>query len=133
MAGCGVGALVLGDQPGKIQILAATLNNIISPQTSAITSGTSNCSEDRNTARAMYITVNQVALRKDISRGSGESILGLSKVLECEDSEKLGNLLQKNYERIFPTETISPIEISRSIQDTIRGDLEIAETCNSLS
>ena len=43
-AGCGLGSLVFGDQPGIIQIVAATLNGI-GGQTFAITSGTSNCGE----------------------------------------------------------------------------------------
>jgi hypothetical protein len=132
MAGCGVGALVLGDQPGKIQILAATLNNIISPQTSAITSGTSNCFEDSQTASAMFITVNKTALSKDISRGSGESLAGLSKILKCSDSDKLGNVLQKSYGEIFPSEKTSPAEINDSIRKTIRSDAELAGTCSAV-
>lgn len=133
MAGCGVGALVFQDQPGKIQILAATLNNIISPQTSAITSGTSNCFESRETAQAMFITVNKVALRKDISRGNGETLSGLSEILNCTDTEKLGTSLQKNYNKIFPSEKVSPMEISQTIQNMIREDVELSTTCGSMS
>lgn len=56
MAGCGLGSLVFQDQPGKIQIVAATVNNIVSPQTSAITSGTSGCYEDGSaSAKLDYI------------------------------------------------------------------------------
>lgn len=133
MAGCGVGALVFKDQPGKIQILAATLNNIISPQTSAITSGTSNCFENRETAQAMFITVNKVALRKDISRGTGETLAGLSEILNCSDTDKLGTSLQKNYNKIFPSEKVSPMEISQTIQNMIREDAELSDTCGSMS
>src|SRR3954465_15788664 len=80
MAGCGLGAMAFKDQPGKIQILSATVNNLVSPQTFAITSGTSNCVEDTRTASAMFITINEQALRKDISRGGGESVASLSKL-----------------------------------------------------
>ena len=73
-AGCGLGALAFQDQPGKIQIVSAILNNIISPQTFAITSGTSSCVDTGSTQSSMFISVNKVALQKDISRGSGESL-----------------------------------------------------------
>lgn len=129
MAGCGVGALAFKDEPGKIQILAATLNNIISPQTSAITSGTSNCYEDARSASAMFIQVNEVALRKEIARGNGESLASLSKILSCEDSEKLGRALQAHYGEIF-SEQATPAQISDSIHSTIRNDQELAKACS---
>src|SRR6266511_1273208 len=42
-AGCGLGAMAFKDQPGGIQIIAATLNDICANQTFGITFGTSNC------------------------------------------------------------------------------------------
>lgn len=131
-AGCGLGAVVWEDQPGKIQILAATVNNIVSPQTSAITSGTSNCVEDPKVASAMYIAVNEQALRKDISRGSGESLTGLSKILQCSNSAELGSALQKNYGTIFPSESTKPEAINQNIRSTIKSDGSLSKTCGSV-
>src|SRR5437868_15216262 len=94
MAGCGVGALVFGDQPGKIQIVAGVLNNLISPQTSAITSGTSNCYEDSGRAASdMYIEANKVALQEDVSRGQGETLAGLLTIWNCDNSSQISSTL----------------------------------------
>ena len=54
LAGCGIGALVFEDKTGKIQLVAATLNGISSHQTSALSSGTSNCYV-RKTKSLIYI------------------------------------------------------------------------------
>lgn len=129
-AGCGLGAMVFKDQPGKIQIVAATLNNIISPQTSAITSGTSDCYESNSREEAsLFIAVNQDALKKDISRGNGETISSLSQILKCEDAEKLGAALQQNYQTIFPSESVAPADVNRSIDASIRQNSELAKSC----
>jgi hypothetical protein len=130
MAGCGLGAMAFKDQPGKIQILAATVNNIISPQTSAITSGTSNCYEEDSHAQAsLFIMVNDVALRKDISRGNGETLASLSQILKCSDASKLGAQLQKNYQSIYPTNQVPAEEVTKSIDATIRQDSDLKKSC----
>lgn len=127
-AGCGLGAVVWKDEPGKIQILASTVNNLISPQTFAITSGTSNCVEDSRVASTMFIKVNEQALKKDISRGTGESLSGLSKILKCSDSNLLGSELQKNYSEIFPAEA-SAEKIQSSISQTIHANPTLTQSC----
>ena len=127
-AGCGLGSVVWKDQPGKIQILASTVNNLISPQTFAITSGTSNCVDDSRVASTMFIKVNEQALKKDISRGTGESLAGLSKILKCSDSNLLGSELQKNYSEIFPAEA-SAEKIQASINHTIHSNQTLTQNC----
>jgi len=129
MAGCGLGAMAFKDQPGSVQIFAATLNNLISPQTFAISSGTSNCVDNPNTASAMFIQVNKDALRTDISRGTGDSLASLSKILKCSDSDKLGVSLQKNYQTIFPSDTTPADKINDSIRSTIHNDAELSKDC----
>lgn len=130
MAGCGLGAVIFKDDPSKIQILAGTINNLISPQTSAITSGTSNCYEDSSRQEAsLFITINQAALEKDISRGDGETLASLSKILKCSDSAKLGDTLQKDYSRIFPSSSASSIQVSQAIGQSIQSNGALAKTC----
>jgi hypothetical protein len=86
-AGCGVGSIVFGDKPGMIQIVAATINDY-SGQTFAISTGTSNCGESGKSARAnQFIETNKVALENDLSRGAGESIVALSEVMGCKNSD----------------------------------------------
>jgi len=129
-AGSGLGAMVIGDQPGKIQILAATLNNIVSPQTSAITSGTSNCyEENRSEEMALFISINHQALMTDISRGSGETLVGLSKILGCSDVSNLGSTLQKNFKTIYPQSSTSAKDIGSSIESSVRSDETLARNC----
>ena len=119
-AGCGLGSLVFNDQPGKIQIVSATLNGT-GYQTFGITTGTSNCTEgDSRDQASLYITVNQEALAKDISRGSGETLAGLSKLLQCSDEAALGTTLQRNYQKLFPAD--QKASLSESIEKTIRTE-----------
>ncbi len=132
MAGCGVGALVFGDQPGKVQIVAGVLNNLISPQTSAITSGTSNCYEDQGRASSsMYIETNKVALQEDIARGQGETLSGLLTMWQCEQPSQVGSALHKDYGQIFAAPA-SAQAIKDSMQNTIRNTKAVAASCQTL-
>lgn len=115
MAGCGLGALAFKDEPGKIQIVAATLNNIFSPQTSAITSGTSNCYEEGGSAmNVKYIETNKVALKEDVSRGQGETLAGLITLMGCQNDSAVKSELKTNFQSIFQNE--NPESILNSIQ-----------------
>lgn len=133
MAGCGLGSLVFEDKPGKIQILAATTNNAISPQSYAITTGTSNCEDHSSRDEALlFININQQALRKDASRGEGETIAHLSAFYRCSDLGVFGASMQKNYETIFPQVNTPAIEVNRAIESTIRNDKALAASCKAL-
>lgn len=128
MAGCGLGALVFQDQPGKIQILAATINNIVSPQTSAITSGTSNCFEEsRSEVSIRYIETNKIALKEDVARGNGETIDGLMTLWNCDNKSNVTQDLKRNYNTIFKSnETIQII-------NDLKSNSEVQKSCNSLT
>lgn len=132
MAGCGIGALVFGDQPGKVQIVAGVLNNLISPQTSAITSGTSNCYESGGRAASdMYIETNKVALQEDVARGEGETLAGLLTIWSCDNASQIGSTLQKNYGNIFVAPMTSTA-IKGSMQNTIKNNEAVAASCQTL-
>lgn len=134
MAGCGVGALAIGDKPGKIQILAATLNQIISPQTSAITSGTSNCYEDDgqgNVASELYIQNNQVALQEDIAKGDGEALAGLLELWHCDNNAPIQNSLKSNYNQIFSNKSDAKA-VKTAIESTIRSSDQTKNSCSAL-
>jgi hypothetical protein len=127
MAGCGLGSLVLNDQPGKVQIVAATLNDLGS-QTSAITTGSSNCREQsRSEAINQYIENNTAALKADISRGQGETLEALLAFSGCNESTK--NVLKSNFSKIFETENQTSTEVSRSLTNVLRTQ----NLCDSLS
>lgn len=132
-AGCGLGAMAFKEQPGKIQIVAATLNNLISPQTFAITSGTSNCSDyDSKTASAQFIDVNKQALLKDISRGGGETVAGLSRLMKCSDEALFAEKLRQSLGSMMSDASTSSVEISDSISNTVRSDAELSKTCATI-
>lgn len=128
MAGCGLGALVFQDQPGKIQIVAATLNNIVSPQTSAITSGTSNCFEEsRNEVSLRYIESNKTALKEDVSRGQGETLEGLMTLWGCDNKSSIQNNLKQNYNHIFNSNE------STVILQQLKTNSEVQKACQTIS
>lgn len=103
MAGCGIGSLAFKDQPGKIQIVAALLNNFIVPQTSAITSGTSNCNEasGKDSVMEAYLETNTFALQNDISKGNGETLTGLLTIMSCNNFDSVSANLKNNYSYIY--------------------------------
>jgi hypothetical protein len=121
MAGCGLGTLVFKDQPGKIQIVAATLNNLIVPQTSAITTGSSNCYEaSASEAANHYIESNGEALQKDISQGQGETLTGLLTIWGCGNVDQVGAALQSNYQRIYDSSNRTNVELGNNLKNIIR-------------
>lgn len=99
MAGCGLGAVIFsGDNTGMNinnnamgpQLLAATTNNYVFPQSSAITSGTSNCTdtpagseEAFRIERETYVSMNLGDLSKEASKGEGNHLRGLAEMIGC--------------------------------------------------
>ena len=87
LAGCGLGSLVFGNQPGAVQILAATTNGTFGTQTFGITTGTSNCGPGLMAqGTKSFVEANREVLAKDISRGTGEAIGALAVINACADS-----------------------------------------------
>lgn len=117
-AGCGLGAMAFKDQPGKIQIVASILNNLVVPQTSAITTGSSNCTEvSADDVATHYIESNGEALQKDISQGSGETLNGLLTLWGCGNVDKVGADLQSNYQQIYSNNNA---EVGANLKKVIR-------------
>jgi len=131
MAGCGLGSMAFGNDNGKVQILASTTNGLFGSQTFGITSGTSNCVEGGASASAMYIAVNQESLKKDIARGEGETLNGLSQVYKCNDAAKFSNTLQQNYSSIFTSNNVKSAEVSANIQSIIHSNKELNGACTA--
>jgi hypothetical protein len=125
-AGCGLGSLVFGNQPGAVQILAATTNGTFGSQTFGITTGTSNCGAGMMAMGTKnFVEANREVLAKDISRGQGEAIGALAVINSCEDSQKVGAALQKNFSAIFPTENASSDEVTQAILKTLHSDASL--------
>ena len=112
MAGCGVGSLVLGDQPGKIQIAAALINDAVSyftgvAPTWSMTTGTSNCSEDGVTLQSKeqdyFAEANFETLKNEMAQGQGENLAAFASLFGCSDkgSARFSATMQQNYQSIF--------------------------------
>jgi DUF3015 family protein len=125
-AGCGLGSLVFGNQPGAVQILAATTNGTFGSQTFGITSGTSNCGSGLMAMGTKnFVEANREVLAKDISRGQGEAIGALTVINACPDSARVGAALQKNFSAIFPSESASSDEVTAAILKTLHSDASL--------
>lgn len=123
MAGCGLGSIVFGDKPGKIQILSSLTHMALGEQTFAITSGTSNCVDAQRTASAeLFIEVNRVALESDIARGQGETINHLAAIMGCQYAEPVAEKLQKNFSQIFPQQGIPAEQVTETIKSMVNED-----------
>ena len=122
-AGCGLGSLAFGNQPGGVQILAATTNALFGTQTFGMTTGTSNCGPSVFAMGTKnFVEANREAVAKDISRGAGEAIGALAVINGCQDSHAVGAALQKNFGAIFPSEQASSDEVTKGILETLHSD-----------
>jgi len=122
-AGCGLGSLVFGDQPGAVQIFAATTNGTFGSQTFGITSGTSNCGPGlvaqgtRN-----FVEGNRVALAKDAARGQGDAIGAVAVINHCENLPAVAAALQRDFKVIFPSEQATDIQVTNALLQTLHSD-----------
>lgn len=118
-AGCGLGSVVIGDQPGFAQVFAATTNGTSGSQTFGISSGTSNCGSGGKSA-VMFIEANKASLANDIARGQGETLSSLAKIYGIKDASAMGSALQKSQSSIFATKDSA--EISASIESVLKNN-----------
>ena len=101
MAGCGLGSILFGAKPGKIQIIAATTNGIYGNQSFGITSGTSNCDiPEMGQQAAAFIETNREIVMKEAARGEGETVTALSVLLNCNESA-LSKDMKANFNHYF--------------------------------
>jgi len=122
-AGCGLGSMAFGSQPGGIQIIAATTNALFGTQTFGITTGTSNCGPGLFAmGTKSFVEANREAVAKDVSRGQGEAIGALAVINRCPDARAVGAALQRNFAAIFPSEQASSDEVTKAILETLRAD-----------
>lgn len=122
-AGCGLGAMAFKDQPGAIQIVAATLNGISGNQTFGITSGTSNCGPGLFAeGTRSFVEANREVLAKDVARGDGESIAALAHINGCADQRAVGAALQRRFGDIFPSVGASDLAVTEAILRALHED-----------
>ncbi|MBI3395444.1 MAG: DUF3015 family protein [Spirochaetia bacterium] len=133
MAGCGFGSVLI-QQNNILQIFAATTNDIYSTNTSAITSGTSNCTPNSaayiQQQQEVFVTVNYSALEREIASGSGEKLDAFASLLGCQGqgAKAFSTAMQKKHSAIF-TKDRTPSELLVAVKGQISGDASLAKMC----
>ena len=111
-AGCGLGGMVIGNEPGFIQLVATFLNGICSNQTFGITSGTLGCAKPRSVAKNdrlnEFVVANMDNLARDIAKGQGETLDTFAELMQipAEKRAAFDQKLQANFAVIFPSENV---------------------------
>jgi hypothetical protein len=131
-AGCGLGSLIFEPNSGFTQIFAATTNGTFGNQTFGITSGTSNCAggSGGSASAKAFVETNRVALARDIARGQGETIDGLSRLAGCRASGAVGSSLQRRFDQIFTNASASDSQVGENVIEALRSDATLA--CGAL-
>lgn len=135
MAGCGLGALILEDKPGIVQVVAATLNNILIPQTSAISTGTLNCVDDAKSAsldQEAFVEINYASLMRDAAVGEGEYVSTLGTLLGCDASSlpHFTEVTKAQHTQLFATGT--PDSTLVNIKKAAAQDTVLAASCTRI-
>lgn len=111
-AGCGLGSLIFQDQPGIVQVFAATTNGTFGSQTFGITTGTSNCPggvlSAKNERLNDFVLANMDNLAKDIAMGKGETLDAFADLLQipADQRAEFSAKLQTNFAKVFPSEKV---------------------------
>ena len=123
-AGCGLGSMLFGAQPGLVQVLAFTTNNIVIPQSFPITTGTSNCglSGGAMIGARNFVETNRETFAKDAARGNGETIATLSSIAGCGDQSAVGKALQSNFNQVFSSVQTSDRQMSANVIKVLKSE-----------
>ena len=137
MAGCGLGAIVMGPEPGFNQVFAATTNGTSANQTFAITSGTSECTPGSKVSMEIrqrhFMTVNQEKIQAEIAQGNGENLDAYTNLLGCsaDSKDKVHSVLQQNFEQIFSGKDL-PKWVHHKMKKAIASDAQTKKACTDV-
>lgn len=131
---CGWGSKVFDGQKGLApQVLGATTNGTSGNQTFAITSGTSGCSQDgvvKSTWKtAMFIDGNKERLAQDMSKGGGETLDALAKLIGVKDADRLAfyRSAKENFSTIFVSENVTAEQVAAGLRQVLAADSNLAQ------
>lgn len=130
---CGWGSKLFEGQSGIFpQALAGITNGTFGNQTFAVSTGSSGCTQDGTVSSgwktAMFIDGNKEKLARDMSRGSGESLETLAKLLGVKEEHKTQfvRATRENFGRIFPTAAASTDDIRVGLIQVLSADESLA-------
>jgi hypothetical protein len=130
-AGCGLGNMLFKNEPGMVQILAATTNGTSGNQTFGITSGTSGCAEGGLFAASreseVYAEVNFRQLQSEIAAGQGEYLNSLAGLLgvSAERRTEFFQLARVRYSSLFPTPDAGSTELLEGLTKALQDHPEL--------
>ena len=130
---CGWGSKVFEGQSGVApQVLGATTNGTFGNQTFGITFGTSGCTQDGAVTStwklAAFIDGNKAKLARDMSRGNGETLDALAKVVGVADADKAHffHTAKQNFDRIFPTDQADTQAVVDGLKQVVAADARLS-------
>ena len=125
-AGCGLGSMIFGSQPGIVQTFAVTTNNTFYSQLIGLTFGVSNCGPglfaSNNTRLNQFMASNLDAVAKEMAIGKGESLDAMAELMEIPTEERamVYGTLQSHYSDIFTSESVQTEEVLDHIAMVIK-------------
>jgi hypothetical protein len=132
-SGCGLASLIITEKDKNSQILASVINTYIGFVSSAITSGTSNCNYDNDTAQIeqkVYIFSNLSSLESDAAAGRGAHLAALGQLFGCEDEADVQEFFEFNksrYEEIYQER--EPEMVFSAMKKAGKADGRISDHC----
>jgi hypothetical protein len=132
-AGCGVGAMLFKENKTVDQVLASTTNGIFL-QSVSITSGTVGCGKSAKAAsieQESYIAANFRDLSREMATGRGEYVGSLASLMKC-DRAAFAKFSQANYEKLFPTASVTPSQLLTSLKGQLAQDAGLKNSCGKL-
>ena len=141
-AGCGLGSLVFKDNNVPQQILAGTTNNSISPQSSAITTGTSGCtaadgnskgeSAQAERKQEVFAIQNWRDLNRQMASGNGEYVSTLSSLMGCSKNAQnaFAHFTQTHYTKIIDGAKANPVTVIKNLRAAVAQDPQMSLSCS---
>jgi hypothetical protein len=137
MAGCGLGSMIFTKNSRSEQWIAAIINDAFLPQSSAISTGTSNCvdvdEEQSQAEQEIFVDSNFHALRIDAARGDGESLRAYAELLGCYKEglfDTFASLSQGQYPFIFSDS--QPQSVAERYRDALKRSRALKTRCDRL-
>lgn len=136
-AGCGLGALLFHQNPGPVQILAATTNGTSFNQAFGISSGTSECDAKgvvlAQAQQENFVSNNFAGIAKDMAVGEGEHLTALAGLMGCPAAEQahFNSVTQHNYKAIFAKDSTTPSEALSAVRGVVSQDSQLSGSCSN--
>lgn len=135
-SGCGPGWYLFKNNSLVSSALRTTTNSVLGPTvTLGMTFGTSNCSKHsivKNEMKSLHFaTMSYFELQSDIAKGNGEHLAAFANTLGCEGSalSHASKMLQKNYNNIYPSNSIDPEKTLLEVYKVILSDPSLIKQC----